>query len=443
MFESLPMKPGGNILDLPMIDSYYKINYYGPHISLSYVSDEYVISAIRQVDLPDIHDVYVYIESDFRLTQNILESTHLVANTYSLMLDQEGRVVYSEIPDLFPIDTMFHQNDEERQVDGDEEFGKNKDYYWFKQISNQGWSVVSVISMKDYNMERNNWITSMIITYFVLLLFSGVLGILMWKAIHFSLKRFEKEIELVSNNQFTENIEPMGVPEFDALMTQFLKMKGEIRRLIREIGQKEKRRADLEIEKLRYQINPHFLMNTLNTIHWMAVINKQPGIDKTIMSLNKLLAYNLGKDGFQSTIENEINAVKEYVYIQKSKLKFDFYIQCNIPEEYLLTKTPRFIIQPLVENAIFHGIKKDGRIWITIDIDENIVIGIHDNGKGMQFDLNLDFSDQYDKPKYDIYMGIGIRYVVQSLNSFYGKKAKLEVKSENGEGTSVYIRIPF
>ena len=112
----------------------------------------------------------------------------------------------------------------------------------------------------------------------------------------------------------------------------------------------------LEIEKLLYQINPHFLMNTLNTIHWMAVMNGQQDIDKAVQALNRLLFYNLDKDGYHTDIERELSAMGEYMLLQKVRLyDFTYTIRREPETAEFCYPIPKFILQPVIENSIVHG----------------------------------------------------------------------------------------
>src|SRR4029079_11461760 len=122
------------------------------------------------------------------------------------------------------------------------------------------------------------------------------------------------------------------IPEFDFLLNQFRQMREQIWELFAEVEHNEKRRVDLEVEKLLYQINPHFLMNTLDTVHWLALMNGQNEIDKLVLSLNKLLYYNLGKMGDTSTIGDEIEALKEYLQLQQIRYDFRFEVDIDVDE---------------------------------------------------------------------------------------------------------------
>ena len=118
-----------------------------------------------------------------------------------------------------------------------------------------------------------------------------------------------------------------GIKEFDDLMHEVEKMKDQIRNLIDNVVEKEKNIQRIEYEKLLFQINPHFLLNTLNSIQWMARMSHQDNITEFVQRLKKLLSYNLGKEGMQTTLRTEIDIVKEYIALQQ--MRYDFVIEMN------------------------------------------------------------------------------------------------------------------
>jgi len=256
------------------------------------------------------------------------------------------------------------------------------------------------------------------------------------------LDKFNTEIKSLIQSNSKEHTEYIHIPEFDYLLYQIRSMKKKIWVLYEEIEQKEKRRADLEVEKLLYQINPHFLMNTLDTVHWLAVMNGQEDIDKLVLSLNKLLYYNLGKMGETSTIGDELQALKEYLQLQQIRYDFQFDVDIDVDDSAMSLPSPRFILQPLVENALYHGVSDDGYIRVGIKLANELEITIQDNGSGMSQETIDRLLHDESKESHKVGMGIGMRYVKRILHTNYGNKASLEIRSEDGKGTTVILRVP-
>jgi two-component system sensor histidine kinase YesM len=422
---------------LPLLAQYSGISYYGPHVSNNRFDNQYVLSALRKVELPTRDDVYVYIETGLRLTQNILKNDRTGGESYHIFLDNDGKITYSEVPATFALNTMFPGFEEKKN------FGTYEGYKWFRKVGSQGWSIVSVIPKAEYNKEMNQWFVQILLFSIIFLGMSLFLAWLLWKMVYRPLSGFNKEIKLMSQNGTQTGIAKTKIPEFDFLLDQFRQMKVQIWDLFAEVEQKERSRANLEVEKLLYQINPHFLMNTLDTVHWLAVMNGQNEIDRLVSSLNKLLHYNLGKLGKSSTIQEELEALKQYLILQQIRYNFQFDVQIHIDEEVLKMPIPRFILQPIVENSLYHGLNDDGFIRVNVTLSQMIHISIHDNGAGMSEETIDKLLNSSEVENNKVGMGIGMSYVKRIIESQYGERAELNINSVLGKGTSVLLRIPL
>lgn len=439
MLENSAVKDDDELTKLPLLASYSGVSYYGPHQSKSRFSDQEVLSVLMKVNLPTEDDVYAYVETGFKLTQNILDKDQSGVKAFHIIMDNNGRIAYSEIPTKFPINTVF------QKAEGKGDSGIEKGFYWFKSKSNQGWSVISTVSKASYNKEKNTWFHQMFLLSAAFVLLLAVISALLLRIINTALHKFDRELEWIENGDFSTNLKLTGMSEFDSTLEKFFTMKKQVLNLIDEVKKKEKLRADLEIEKLRYQINPHFLMNTLHSVHWLAVMNKQDEIDRVVLSLNKLLQYNLGKTSKSATLGEEIDAMKEYMNLQQARYNFSYDIQMDSDSSILGIVMPRFILQPLVENALNHGLKDGGYIHIDIVSGEQVMITIHDNGIGMTEEMILDLmnQDQLQQGQGSSNMGIGLNYVKRMLNSYFGGKAGFEIRSIPGKGTTVMLSLPY
>ncbi len=221
-------------------------------------------------------------------------------------------------------------------------------------------------------------------------------------------------------------------------------MKKQILSLIDEIEQKEKKRVDIEIEKLRYQINPHFLLNTLNTAQWMAIMNNQDSIGDLLKSLSRLLYHNLGRMDEPATIQDEIDSINEYLSIQKTRYDFSYDIKINVDQSIMSMAVPRFILQPLVENAIHHGLNDNGYIKIEVKHQgHRVLISIQDDGPGMPQDVVSNMMSGVKSNANKVGMGIGMSYVKQMIDSYYNGQAEISIESEEGKGTNVVLNLPI
>lgn len=437
MFNNYGIKNRFHIDTFPVLAKHHKIINHGPHISFERYSDQYVLSAWRQVDLPSRDNIYVYIESGFNLTHDILQTGKIGERTYHLLLNDNYEIAYSEQHDRFPVHSTFAG-----AIEGNNS-GKDENYYWFMESSGQGWSIVSLIPISLYNQEVDRWISRMIYLALIFGILSLFVAWLLWKMVYKPLRQFSKEIKAVTRENKHLTAPRSNIPEFDYLLNQIRQLKLQVGQLINEVELKEKRRADLEVEKLVYQINPHFLMNTLDTVHWLAVINGQQDINRLVSSLNKLLYYNLGKLGQDSTIREELDSLQEYLTLQQIRYDFNFDVRIHADEKVLNQATPRFILQPLVENALYHGLDDDGYIEVEVKQEaDHVVISVQDNGKGLTDEEIERILHEQPITQQKSGMGIGMNYVKRMINSQYGEQAKLEIISNEDSGTLVRLILP-
>jgi two-component system sensor histidine kinase YesM len=221
-------------------------------------------------------------------------------------------------------------------------------------------------------------------------------------------------------------------------------MRSRIGELISEVALKEKGKAQLEVEKLMAQINPHFIYNTLDTVRWLARGNGQKEIDKLVSTLNKVLHYNLGKGG-PAKIKDELEALKQYVELQGIRYNFQFDVNVRADEGALELPVPRFILQPLVENALYHGLHENGMIEVEIAEEggTHIAINVSDNGEGMpDTEIRRLLNDENTDRK-RVGLGIGLNYVYRMVKFQFGAAASFHIESRAGVGTTVRLRLPI
>jgi two-component system sensor histidine kinase YesM len=203
-------------------------------------------------------------------------------------------------------------------------------------------------------------------------------------------------------------------------------------------------KSRLEVEKLLFQINPHFIHNTLDTVRWLARLNGQEQIERLVSILNKVLYYNMGKGG-TATLGREIACLNDYVELQQIRYDFQFEVDIQAGDELMDVPIPRFILQPLVENSLYHGLGDDG--WIEVKAgfegEDCIRIEVKDNGLGMHVEEIRRLLDSGIEERRKTGMGIGIHYVNRMIKVQYGDRASLTINSELGIGTSIVLLIPI
>lgn len=208
----------------------------------------------------------------------------------------------------------------------------------------------------------------------------------------------------------------------------------------------EKKNRELEYRMLQSQINPHFIYNTLNSIKWMATLQSADGIAEMTTALSRLLK-TVSKDLRKVVpLEDEFALLEDYMIIQKYRYGGNVTLIREIEDQALLkAQIPRFTLQPLVENAIFHGIepKGAGRILIRVSRDgEAALVAITDNGVGIGAETLAGIFDD-DENKSGMFGQLGLRNVNERLRYAFGEGFGLSVESEEGRYTTMSIRLPF
>lgn len=200
---------------------------------------------------------------------------------------------------------------------------------------------------------------------------------------------------------------------------------------------------DMKFKILTNQLNPHFLFNTLETIHMMAVCNGQKEIADIVLKLGKILRKTIESKGDPIKLETELELVRNYLEIQKyrlGRLDYDIEILTDISRVYILP----FLIQPIVENSVIHGLedrREGGLIKIKVYSKEGkLIISVIDNGKGMKEEELIEIMSNTQRENSH---RIGLRNTMERIKLFYGEGYGLEIKSAKGLGTQVDIILPY
>lgn len=237
--------------------------------------------------------------------------------------------------------------------------------------------------------------------------------------------------------------------EIQLLGEGFNRMLDSLDAYIRQSVEDEKIKRKLQLDLLLSQINPHFIYNTLNTVIYMAQEKGNRDIVVMMESFIRLLqeAFMVSEDGFHSTVSDEMESVRHYLVIQEYRYPDRFAVDWRVDEQALNVKVPRTILQPLVENALYHGIipkPEKGAIEIRIQLrEQRLHIRVADNGVGMAPSLIAQFESGRDIHRSDSRVRpIGLANVRDRLANLYGPAASMRIESEPGRGTAISIRLP-
>ena len=229
------------------------------------------------------------------------------------------------------------------------------------------------------------------------------------------------------------------------MSANFNMMTTEIKHLMEQNVADQRQKRKSELMALQAQINPHFLYNTLDSIIWMAEWGKNKEVVLMTSSLAKLLRQSISNQNELVRVEDEVAYTTSYLTIQKMRYKDKLEYEILVDPEILNYKVAKLILQPLVENAIYHGIKyKEGKGKVLVEgflRDEELILRITDDGIGMSEEK---MAHLFEKRETDSRKNsVGVLNVHERIRLYYGKDYGLTFESAEGEGTKVEIHIPY
>lgn len=407
---------------------------HSPHNSFNNLGNGYVLSTFRPftTSFTD-HQLAIYMETSLDFLPEIFKNTtEKYKSDSSLILsltDSAGTILFSSDSKLLPIGQAFSTllNDNTTL---------DSNYHPFRYFSN-GWTVLGLVDNSYYNQVYLPLLIQIGLSMLVLLMLNITLSILLWRSVMNPIRDFSSELKNDNKAMLYKSHKTL---EFDEYRDQFNKLRMQIQQLISETEANARRNASLENELLLSRINPHFLHNMLDNIKWLARKNGANEVADLVVAINNLLHYNLGKQKV-TTLREEIQVVDDYLTLQDRMLSFNYKKNIVVCENTLNMQFPCFILQPMIENSLLHGYKKDFGVNLSITEDEkNLKIEVMDNGSGMDAQT-LDQLQQLTSTKYFDGMGIGMTYVCRSLKLMYGKYVHLSLESHLNQGTKIIINL--
>jgi two-component system sensor histidine kinase YesM len=313
-----------------------------------------------------------------------------------------------------------------------------------KRLSN-GWYATGVVPIEELDAKSKEIRKLTLIIMACSAIYALIIGMIVTTKVARPLVHLNRLMRRGAAGDLNVRSRFLGTNEIGQLGRSFDQMLEQIRLLIiqRESEENEKKKA--EIRAMRYQINPHFLYNTLNTIRHLARFKRIDDVTRSITNLIPLLEASIERNGTFVLLGEEFDLLQKYMVIQQYRYN-DKTLQLEIycPEDLRNTEIPRMLLQPIVENAIFHGIApKDGSGLIAITVSRNerdILIQITDDGIGIEPERLPELTQSHSS-KLRGMTKIGLYHVHQTLALFYGQGYGLEVSSRYGEGTSITLRI--
>ncbi|MEG2684476.1 MAG: sensor histidine kinase [Erysipelotrichaceae bacterium] len=309
-----------------------------------------------------------------------------------------------------------------------------------KKAKTSTWNVVDLIS-EDYVIEQLNSVKKLLVVFStILILWMLIATRVLYLSLIGPLNEIIRCLNLVIEGNLNIRIEDDGDDEIHELAIQYNSLIDWLANLLEVVENEQGKKREAEIKMLQAQINPHFLFNTLNTLKGVALMNDDRPVAKGLQALAKLLRNTIVNSDELVEIQEEIENLNNYIIIQKLRYGNGFEIKYNVEEETKHYKIMKFILQPIVENAILHAFEedKDGQV-IEVNIfieNEYVVIVIEDNGIGYD-------TKQKDSETKGNLSGIGMKNVEERIRLTFSANYKMYTESKIGQGTKVTIKLPI
>lgn len=412
---------------LPLLLLINNIQFQACHESLSMLNNKPTISAIQQTIIND-ETVYVYVErfADFNDDLAIISDNEVFPCTL-LMLDSNNCVAYAS-------------NDAYAQGVSYQDIEMQNDAIFVQQRSLFGFSYVLTIPHRTGSQIISHWGKNILLVALFICVLLLIFIFYLDHMIFTQLRAFSREVEQIGLGDLSPAEHVFDLEEMSELFDKIETMKAQINELVQNIKKSEKEKRKLETDKLYYQINPHFLMNALNSLHWLAATDKKKETVRFVHLLNQSLSYSLGKTRQDTTFQSEVDIA--LVYVELQHMRYDFNCEINVEEgEYLHKHCPRLIIQPLLENAICHNMNDFDQLTLNVSQvdDKHVRIEVTDDGCG----ISTIPPDGTALSKAQISKGIGLKYLQSTLESYYGDEAQIMIDSVSGKGTHITLVLPL
>ncbi|WP_090576154.1 sensor histidine kinase [Paenibacillus sp. OV219] len=403
---------------------------------------------------------YIKIDMDPGVLDKILLGLQTDNGSKYYIADRAGRIIYTQNKaDIgktlarSPLFAAYKQAQKSNDYVNFRFENESKTFIGYYERLNAGdWIIIGSVPLGQVLQKVDTFRNTLIIVAMISFLSAMLLASLIAAGVTRPLKELNKKMKQVEMGDFGATIEVKGNDELSTIQHSFNKMTSEISTLISKVYETELLKKEAEIKALQTQINPHFLYNTLSTIDSISSIDGDERVSYICIALGSMLRYNLN-GGSLATVQEEVTHLDQYLSIYRIRFAKLFAYEIDVEpgiEELIL---PKFLIQPLVENAIIHGLEQKvgfKSVHVTIgSLDETrLKIIVEDNGVGMDpamielFHRKLSNTSDIVSRQSSSRTMIGLANVFRRIQMYYDSDPRVEIDSQPGVGTRIYFVLP-
>ncbi|KAA9006298.1 HAMP domain-containing protein [Paenibacillus spiritus] len=455
-----PMRSNTRLYDQSWFNAPQKnsdISFSAPHIQNLFKNRyTWVVSLSKKVHYRDqgvLKEGILLVDFNFRTIDQLSRQVKLGKRGYAYILDSLGNIVYHPQQQLIYAGLKYENVEpvlEYTYRSYTDSASGEKRLITLRTLAATGWKIVGVAYYDEIITTRRDLSRYLLGLLAAVCLVAIVVSVLLSARIARPIAKLERTVQQVGEGDLHTSINVRGAYEVEQLSRRFNLMLQRIRQLMDQIifEQETKRKGELEV--LQAQINPHFLYNTLNSVIRLAEQGRNEEVVTMIQSLSRFFRISLSKGKNVITVQEELDHVRHYLVIQSFRFKNKFRYEIQADEEVLSCQTIKLILQPIVENAIYHGIEMmpdEGRIAIRATVrDGLVVIQVTDNGLGMSREtmsrLLTGGARNPGNSGAGSGSGVGVRNVNERIILYFGREYGLSFESELEEGTTVTVTFP-
>lgn len=422
---------------------------------VNYKNDE-VVTVVKAVTDPETLEVkgVILIDMKLRVIAETVQKVQLGKNGYLMVVDKYGEIIYQPSRANFR-SSLTEWMDGKTSGYFKKEIDAKQYQFIFQQSSFADWITIGVFPSEEtvFELKDIKFYTTFFI--FLIILFGLPVSYFLSRSISNPINHLATLVHEAETGKFHVRYKERRNDEIGMLGNSFNKMLKKITELLHLTELQEKKKRDAEFRSLQANINPHFLYNTLDTIQWMSRKQGAEDAAEVVDSLAKFFRIGLSKGHDIIPLEQELEHVESYLQIQLTRYRTKLSYQLTANDAVIKNRVLKFILQPIVENAIYHGIKeRRGPGMINIDVNEqagNLIICVKDDGKGMTSDqlaeIRKSLANSIELTKDREYSEEGKAYGLLNVHAriklMYGEKYGIEIFSYENVGTEVKIVLPI
>ncbi len=387
-------------------------------------------------------------EIDFNLIQQLLKKTHMGKSGYLYMVNTEDKLIYHpnavELQNGSQLES-FNNLKNHSNTSYFELFNKKTRLITVKSTVYTEWKIVGVSFLEDILSSMKDYVAFLLLAFTFTVVIAVAISIYISTKISDPISKLVTSMKEVEAGNFDIALDIKGEKEVEEMSETFNSMTQKIRNLKDEIVIEQDAKRKSELNALQAQINPHFLYNTLDSIVWMAENDRVKEVITMVTALAKLFRISISGGRNMITVAEEVAHAKNYLTIQKIRYKNKFEYHFDISEDVLELKSLKLILQPIIENAIYHGIETmqdKGEIRVSAYAKNGLLYyEVADNGNGMSPETLTHIFETRKKARES--SGVGFKNVNDRIKLCFGEAFGLSVISEQEEGTTVTIVSPM